>query len=82
MANYRQVVPTITLSAETETCLEDLGQPLQSPFEIASKEPTDFTLGKPTHIPQITKPIAMLLLHKSLAGLLRIKGFDCKLKIP
>lgn len=79
MANQRQVLPTITLSADTKTCLEELDQPIISPFGM-TREPTDFTQGKPKSQSQITKPVVMEVLGKALAGLLRIKGFDRKSK--
>lgn len=77
MANQRQVLPTITLSADTKACLEELDKPIIPPFGMI-REPTDFTLGKPKPTPQITKPVVIEVIGKALAGLLRIKGFDCK----
>lgn len=77
MTKQRQVLPTITLSADTKACLEELNQPIKSPFE-STPEPSDFTEGKPKTITQINKPVVMDVIGKSLAGLLRIKGFDCK----
>lgn len=77
MTNQRQVLPTITLSADTKACLEELDQPIISPFE-STPEPSDFTEGKPKAIAQIKKPVVMDVIGKALTGLLRIKGFDCK----
>lgn len=45
MTNQRQVLPTITLSADTRSCLDELNKPIVSPFESAP-EPSDFTMGK------------------------------------
>lgn len=77
MANQRQVLPTITLSADTKACLEELGKPIVSPFEM-TRIPSDFTRGKPKSVIQITKPVVMEVLGKALVGMLRVKGFDCK----
>lgn len=77
MTNQRQVLPTITLSADTKACLDELDQPIISPFE-STPEPSDFTNGKPKTITQIKKPVVMDVIGKALTGLLRIKGFDCK----
>ncbi|XP_031632352.1 uncharacterized protein LOC116346445 [Contarinia nasturtii] len=74
LANQRQVLPTITLSADTKACLEELHQPITSPFE--THKVSDFTLGKPKAISQINKPVVMDVIGKALTGLLRIKGFD------
>lgn len=76
MASQRQVMPTITLSSDTKACLNELDQPIISPFQ--SHEISDFSMGKPTAITQINKPVVMDVIGKALAGLLRIKGFDCK----
>lgn len=77
MASQRQVLPTITLSADTKACLDELDKPIISPFE-SSREPSDFTLGKSESIAQIKKPVVMDVIGKALTGLLRIKGFDRK----
>lgn len=77
MAHSRQVFPSITLSAETKACLEDFKKPPAiSPFDKLQPS-TDFVVGKPKTVIQIDKKVAMAALHKSLCGLLRIKGYEC-----
>lgn len=77
MANQRQVLPTITLSADTKACLEEMYKPIVSPFEM-TRIPSDFTRGKPKPVTQITKKVVMEVLGKALVGMLRVKGFDCE----
>lgn len=77
MTSQRQVLPTITLSADTRACLDELNKPIISPFE-STDEPSDFSLGKPKPITQINKPVIMEVLGKAIMGLMRIKGFDRK----
>lgn len=77
MTNQRQVLPTITLSADTKACLDELNQPIISPFE-STCEHSKLSLSKPKSIPQIAKPVVMEVVGKAVAGLLRIRGFDCK----
>lgn len=78
MTSQRQVLPTITLSTDTKACLEELDKPIESPFQ-SNCESTDFSIGKPKAIPQVSKTVVMEIIGKALAGLLRIKGFDCKI---
>lgn len=77
MTNQRQVLPTITLSADTRACLDELEKPIPSPFD-SSRETSDFLIGTPKPITQINKPVATEIIGKALTGLLRIKGFDCE----
>lgn len=77
LTNQRQVLPTITLSADTKACLEELDKPIVSPFE-SSREASEFSMGRPKAITQINKSVVMDVIGKVLSGLLRIKGFDCK----
>lgn len=79
LTNRRQVLPTITLSADTKACLEELDKPIVSPFE-SNRDPSNFSMGKPKPIEQINKTVVMDVIGKVVAGLLRIKGFDCKYK--
>lgn len=65
------------MSDDTKVCLEELDQPIESPFNMHT-DPTDFTLGKPNCPPTISKPIVDDILAQAITGLLRIKGFDCK----
>lgn len=74
MANQRQVLPTITLSAETRACLDELNHPIVSPIESRGPH-TSFARGRPTTHPKISKPVALEAICKSLSGLLRVKGF-------
>lgn len=78
LTNQRQVLPTITLSADTKACLEELDKSIVSPFE-SCREPSDFSIGKPKPITQINKTVVMEVIGKAISGLLRIKGFDCEL---
>lgn len=80
LTNRRQVLPTITLSADTKACLEELDKPIVSPFE-SNRDPSNFSMGKPKPIEQINKTVVMDVIGKVVAGLLRIKGFDCKYKV-
>lgn len=78
MAHQRQVLPTITLSAETRACLDELNRPIISPLEMREKS-SDFCQGKPKTLPKISKPVALEAICKSLSGLLRVSGFHGKL---
>lgn len=74
----REPLPTITLSAETKSALDQINKPLLAPM-MMSEVVTDFNLGIPkTHI-KISRPVALEAICKSLSGLLRLKGFHGKL---
>lgn len=80
MAHQRQTLPTITLSPETRTCLDELNRPIISPLQ-ARGPPSDFCSGKPKCYPKISKPVALEAICKSLSGLLRVKGFHGESKL-
>lgn len=67
------------MSDDTKVCLEELDKAIETPFNMQT-DPTDFTLGKPNCPPSISKPIVDDILAQAIAGLLRIKGLDCKYK--
>lgn len=77
MTNQRQTLPTIRLSDDTKSFLNELNHPIKSPFE-SSSEQSAFSMGKPKAIQQINRSAAMEVIGKALTGLLRIQGFDCE----
>lgn len=67
-------MPNIDFPPETTANLVSDEKFLRPIWYIPPNE-TNFTRGVPVDIPQISKPIVMQAMRKSIAGLLRVKGF-------
>ena len=69
-----QTMPTIDFPPETTMNLIHDDKFLKPLWYIPPDE-TRFTRGAPVEYPKLSKPIIMQSMRKSIAGLLRIKGF-------
>lgn len=68
-------MPTLDLPADTTVNLIRSEKFLKPIWYIPPKQ-TTFTRGIPQNYPKISKSVVMEALRKSLAGLLRLKGFN------